>query len=108
MKWKITSAAVIVIVLLLCAVAAGVVRDWRVAADFPAIRAQSSEADVRKLMGEPKQVAHSCALFDTLVTPSCDHVFIYKSIFAPVESRYWLVFFDQNSRVTATSSQLEP
>jgi len=106
MKWKIASVAIIV--LLLCAAAAGVVRDWRVAADFPAIRAQSSEGDVRKLMGEPKQIARSCAVFDTLVTPSCDHVFIYKSIFAPVESKYWLVFFDENNQVTATSSQLEP
>lgn len=106
MYWKTIMTAAIVLVLV--AMGAGVVRDWRVAADFPAIRAQSSEADVRQLMGEPKQIQKSCTVFDTAVTPGCDHVFIYRSIFSPVESKYWLVFFDENSRVTATSSQLEP
>ncbi|WP_260705830.1 hypothetical protein [Edaphobacter flagellatus] len=104
--WKTILTAVLLLILV--AVAAGVVRDWRVAADFPAIRAQSSEADVLQLMGEPKQVQKSCSVFDTVVTPACDHVFIYRSIFSPVESKYWLVFFDENSRVTATSSQMEP
>lgn len=92
----------------LAALGAGLVRDWRIDADFPAIRARSSEADIRSLMGEPKQVQRSCAAFDTTVTPDCDHLFIYRSSFAPLEHRYWLVFFDQNNQVTATSSEREP
>ena len=106
MSWKVPTAVVIAV--LLMGLAAGIARDWRVDADFPAIRAKSSEADVKQLMGDPKVVQKSCAAYDTSVAPDCDHVFIYKSIFAPVRSKYWLVFFDKNDQVTATSSELEP
>jgi hypothetical protein len=102
-----TVAAIVVVVMLL-GVGAGLVRDWRVDADFSAIRAKSSEADVRHLMGKPKQIQRSCEAFDTSVMPDCDHVFIYRSIFGPLRSKYWLVFFDKNDKVTATSSELEP
>jgi hypothetical protein len=106
MNWKAIAAIAFVVATL--ALGAGLVRDWRIDADFPAIRALSTEADVRRLMGEPKQVQKSCEVYDTSVTPDCDHVFIYRSIFAPMKSRYWLVFFDQKNQVTATSSELEP
>ena len=106
MKWK--AVAAIAFVVLLIAFGAGVARDWRLDADFPAIRAKSTEADVRQLMGDPKQIKRSCAAYDTSVVPNCDHLFIYRSIFSPIRSKYWLVFFDKNARVTATSSELEP
>jgi hypothetical protein len=106
MTWKSTAALVFAI--LLIAVAAGLVHDSRVATDFPSIRAKSSEADVLHLMGKPKQVHSSCAAYDTTVLPNCDHVFIYRSIFYPLRGKYWLVFFDKNEQVTATSSELEP
>ncbi len=99
-------AAVILVVLLLAT--AGFVRDARIAGDFPSIRAKSSEVDVRRIMGEPKQVQRPCQAYNTSVQPGCDHVFLYRSIFYPLRSRYWLVFFDRNNQVTATSSQLEP
>jgi hypothetical protein len=106
MNWRALTAVVVVIVA--GGTAAGLIRDSRINTDFPAIRARSTEAAVRQLMGEPKQIQKTCTVFDTSVTPDCDHVFIYKSIFAPMKSKYWLVFFDQNNQVTATSSELEP
>ena len=106
MSWK--AITVIVVAVIVVALGAGVVRDWRVDSDFPAIRARSSEADVRHLMGEPKQIQKSCAAYGTSVAPDCDHVFIYRSIFAPLRGKYWLVFFDKNDQVTATSTELEP
>ena len=59
-------------------------------------------------MGEPKEIQRPCQAYETAVTPDCDHVFIYRSIFYPLRNKYWLVFFDENNQVTATSSQLEP
>jgi hypothetical protein len=106
MNWK--TVIVLTFVILISTVGAGIVRDSRIDTDFPAIRAKSSEADVRQLMGDPKQVQHSCTVYDTTVTPDCDHVFIYRSAFYPARSKYWLVFFNENKQVTATSSQLEP
>ena len=106
MNWRALTAAFVVVAAGVAS--AGVIRDWRIDADFPAIRAQSSEADIRHLMGDPKQVQRSCEAFDTVVTPDCDHLFIYRSSFAPLKHKYWLVFFDQNNQVTATSSELEP
>ena len=105
MNWK---AIVGLVVVILLAVGAGHVRDARVDTDFPSIRAKSSEADVRHIMGDPKQIQRSCAAYDTSVGPDCDHVFIYRSVFYPLRSKYWLVFFDENNQVTATSSELEP
>ena len=106
MNWK--AVAAILIVVLLVTVGWGFVRDSRVNTDFPAIRAKSTEAEVRQLMGDPKHIQKSCEAYDTSVAPNCDHVFIYRSFFGPLRGKYWLVFFDKNDRVTATSSQLEP
>ena len=106
MNWK--AVAAILVIVLLGAVVWGFVRDSRVDTDFPAIRAKSTEAEVRRLMGNPRTIQKSCAAYDTSVAPDCDHVFIYRSFFGPLRGKYWLVFFDKNDRVTATSSQLEP
>jgi len=106
MTWKPITA--IALAFVLTALGAGLVHDSRIDADFPAIRAKASEADIRHLIGDPKQIQKSCAAFDTVVTPDCDHLFIYRSSFAPIDKKYWLVFFDQNNQVTATSSELEP
>lgn len=103
MNWK--AITVVVIMLLLVIMAAGFVRDSRMDTDFPAIRAKSSEADVRRIMGDPKEIQKPCDAFGTSVTPDCTHVFIYRSIFYPARDKYWLVFFDENNQVTATSSQ---
>lgn len=107
MNWK-AIAAISLMLLLICAAAAGYARDSRVNADFPALRAKSSETDVRRIMGNPKKIQKNCTVYDTSVSPDCDHVFIYRSIFYPLRDRYWLVFFNQNNQVTATSSQMEP
>jgi hypothetical protein len=106
MSWK--AIAGLIVAILLVAVGAGYVRDSRIDTDFPSVRAKSDETAVRQLMGNPARIQTSCAAYDTSVAPNCDHVFIYRSIFYPVRSKYWLVFFDQNRQVTATSSQLEP
>ena len=103
MNWKAILAIVVVLVLVTTAV--GFVRDSRIEADFPALRAKSSEADVRRIMGDPKQIQKPCDAYGTSVTPECNHVFIYRSIFYPVRDKYWLVFFNENNQVTATSSQ---
>ena len=103
MNWKAILAIVVVLVLVITT--AGFVRDSRIEADFPALRAKSSEADVRRIMGDPKQIQKPCDAYGTSVTPECNHVFIYRSIFYPVRNKYWLVFFNENNQVTATSSQ---
>jgi hypothetical protein len=103
MNWK--AIAVVVIMLLLVITAAGFVHDSRVETDFPALRAKSSEVDVRRIMGDPKEIQQPCDAYGTAVTPDCTHVFIYRSIFYPLRNKYWLVFFDENNQVTATSSQ---
>ena len=106
MNWKAITA--IIFILVLICIAAGFVRDSRVDTDFPAIRAKSSEAEVRRIMGNPKQIQSPCQAYDTSVAPDCTHVFVYHSIFYPLRNKYWLVFFNQNNQVTATSSQREP
>jgi hypothetical protein len=106
MNWKAIAATVFILILII--IAAGSVRDSRVDTDFPAIRAKSTEAEVRRIMGDPKQIQSPCQAYDTSVTPDCHQVFVYRSIFYPLRNKYWLVFFDQNNRVTATSSQREP
>lgn len=106
MNWKTILA--VVVVLLLAGTAAGFIRDSRIDSDFPAIRAKSSEVDVRHIMGAPKLIQRPCQAYNTAVVPGCDHVFVYRSIFYPLRSKYWLVFFDENNQVTATSSQREP
>jgi hypothetical protein len=103
MNWK--AIAVTVVMLLLVITAAGFVRDSRVDADFPSLRAKSSEADIRRILGNPKEIQKPCDAYGTSVTPQCNHVFIYRSIFYPLRNKYWLVFFDENNQVTATSSQ---
>ena len=106
MKW--TAIFAVAALLAVSLLGAGIVRDWRVDGDFPAIRAKSSETQVKQLMGEPGEVQPSCRAFDIQLIGNCDHVFIYRSIFYPVRGKYWLVFFDKNKQVTATSSELEP
>jgi hypothetical protein len=106
MNWK--TIAGLVIAILLVALGAGVIRDSRIESDFPSVRAQSNEAGIRHLLGEPTRVQASCEAYDTKVSPDCDHVLVYRSIFYPVRSKYWLIFFDKNKQVTATSSELEP
>jgi hypothetical protein len=103
MNWK--AILVVVIVLLLIVIAAGMVRDSRIDSDFPSLQAKSSEAEVRRIMGDPKEIQSSCDAYGTAVSPDCDHVFIYRSIFYPLRSKYWLVFFNKNNEVTATSSK---
>ncbi|MDE1176291.1 MAG: hypothetical protein PW789_06735 [Edaphobacter sp.] len=106
MSWK--AIATLIVVVLLVAAGAGFVRDSRIDTDFPSVRAKSDEAAVRQLLGNPATIQGSCAAYDTFVMPGCDHVFIYRSIFYPLRSKYWLVFFDKNQQVTATSGQMEP
>jgi hypothetical protein len=106
MNWK--STGVLVGVIFLVAVGAGLVRDSRIETDFPSVSAKSDEASVRHLIGKPAKILTTCTAYDTSVGPDCDRVFIYRSIFYPLRSRYWLVFFDKNKQVTAISSQLEP
>jgi len=106
MSWKTIAALVIVIGLV--AIGFGWVRDSRLDTDFPSIQAKSDEASVRRLMGYPATISTSCDAYGTSVTPDCDHAFIYHSIFYPLRSKYWIVFFDKNKQVTAVSSQREP
>jgi hypothetical protein len=103
MNWK--AIVGIVVVLLLVVTAAGMVRDSRMESDFPSLPAKSSEAEVRRILGTPKEIQRPCDAYGTSVTPDCSYVFVYRSIFYPVRSKYWLVFFNKNNQVTATSSK---
>jgi hypothetical protein len=105
-KWSVaaTSAGLALIV----ALGVGVIRDRRVDGDFPAIRAKSSEMQVKQLMGEPRKVDRPCRAYSVQLITNCDHVFVYRSSLAPVRDKYWLVFFDQNNQATATSTETEP
>lgn len=103
MNWKAILG--IVIVLLLIVIVAGIIRDTRVDSDFPALKAKSPEAEVRRIMGNPREIQRSCDAYGTSVGPDCDHVFIYRSILYPLRSKYWLVFFNKTNQLTATSSK---
>jgi hypothetical protein len=106
MKWR--AIAGIVALLLVILLGIGLVRDWRLDSDFPAIRAKSNEIQVKDLMGEPHEVDRPCQAYDTRLTANCDHVYVYRSSLAPLRDKYWLVFFDGNNQATATSSEVEP
>jgi hypothetical protein len=106
MKWTAILAVAVLAVATLLGV--GIVRDWRIDSDFPAIRAKSSESQVKQLMGEPRQVERSCRAFDIQLIANCDHVFIYQSSLTPLRDKHWLVFFDGNNQATATSTETEP
>jgi hypothetical protein len=99
--------AVLALVILL-GVIFGLYRDHRLDSNFPAVKPKAPESEVRALMGNPSKIDHSCSAYGTVVTENCDHVFVYRSSFGPVRSRYWLVFFDANQQATATSKQAEP
>jgi hypothetical protein len=103
MNWKAILG--IIVVLLLVITAAGMIRDSRIDSDFPSLRAKASEAEVRRIMGNPRTIQSPCDAYGTSVSPDCNHVFIYRSIFYPVRGKYWLVFFNENNQVTATSSE---
>ena len=106
MKWR---AIVGVVVLLLFTFAGiGLVRDWRMESDFPAIRSLSNEMQVKELMGEPREVDRPCQAYGVTLATNCDHVFVYRSSLSPLRDKYWLVFFDGNNQATATSSEIEP
>jgi len=106
MKWR--AIIVVVALLLITFVGIGVVHDWRLESDFPAIRALSNEMQVKQLMGEPREVDRPCQAYGIRLTTNCDHVFVYRSSLAPVRDKDWLVFFDGNNQATATSSEVEP
>jgi hypothetical protein len=103
MKWKAILTSVVVLLLVIGA--AGYFHDSRIDSDFPSLRPKSSEAEIRRILGNPRQIQKPCDAYGTSVTPDCDHVFIYRSIFYPVRNKYWLVFFNENNQVTATSSE---
>jgi len=103
MNWK--AIVVVVVVLLVVVTAAGMIRDSRIDSDFPSLQAKSSEAEVRRIMGTPKEIQSPCDAYGTSVSPDCNHVFVYRSTLYPLRSKYWLVFFNKNNQVTATSSK---
>ena len=103
MNWKAILG--VVVVLLLVVAAAGAIRDSRIDSDFPSLPAKSSEAEVRRIMGNPREIQRPCDAYGTSLSPDCDHVFIYRSILYPLRSKYWLVFFNKSNQVTATSSK---
>ena len=105
---KIRAILAVLFVLLVLGSLWGMLRDQRLAGAFSTINHQASEAEVRAAMGAPSAIERPCRAYDTQVTPNCDHVFVYRSSFAPLRHRYWLVFFDGTNEVTATSSQVEP
>lgn len=98
----------LIVVLLAVGAGAGLMRDARINSDFASVQAKSGEPAVRRLLGNPAKISQGCDAYGTTVAPDCDRVFIYRSIFYPARERYWLVFFDKNQQVTATSSQVEP
>jgi hypothetical protein len=106
MKWRAITGVVALLLVILLGI--GLVRDWRLESDFPAIRAKSNEIQVKDLMGEPREVDRPCQAYDTKLIANCDHVFVYRSSLAPLRDKYWLVFFDGNNQATATSSEIEP
>jgi hypothetical protein len=106
MKTKATIA--FLFILLVLGALWGMMRDRRLTDSFPSINKQADEAQVRAIMGSPSSIQRPCQAYDTQLTSNCDHVFIYKSSFSPLRRKYWLVFFDESNRATATSTQVEP
>ena len=105
---KIKAAIAALFVLLVLGSLWGMLRDQRLDGAFSTINKQASEAQVRAAMGAPNAIERPCRAYDTQLTTNCEHVFVYRSSFAPLRHRYWLVFFDENNKATATSSQAEP
>lgn len=105
---KIKAAIAALFVLLVLGSLWGMLRDQRLDGAFSTVNKQASEAQVRGAMGAPNAIERPCRAHDTQLTTNCEHVFVYRSSFAPLRHRYWLVFFDENNKATATSSQAEP
>ncbi len=105
---KIKAAIAVLFVLLVLGALWGMLRDRRLDGTFSTINKQTSEAQVRTVMGSPNAIQRPCQAYGTQLTANCAHVFVYRSSFAPVRHRYWLIFFDETNEATATSSQVEP
>jgi hypothetical protein len=96
------------VVLLVVGGLVGVAYDRRLTAKFHSIQPHAAESNVRSELGSPSKTDASCSAYDTQQATHCDHVLVYKSAFAFVTHRYWLVFIDPSGTVTATSMQVEP
>ncbi|SRR5260370_281818 len=105
---KIKAAIAFLFVVLVLGALWGMMRDRRLDEAFSTINKQAGETQVRAAMGAPNAIQRPCRAYDTQLTANCEHVFVYRSSFAPLCHRYWLVFFDENNEATATSSQVEP
>jgi hypothetical protein len=105
---KIKAAIAVLFVLIVLAVLWGMLHDRRLDEAFSTIVKQTSEAQVLAAMGAPNAIQRPCRAYDTELAANCDHVFIYRSSFAPLRHKYWLVFLDENNEATATSSEKEP
>lgn len=105
---KIKATIAVLFTLLVLGAFWGMLRDRRLSDAFATLNKEASEYQVRAVMGPPNTIAHPCKAYDTQLTVNCDHVFVYRSSFAPLRHKYWLVFLDENNKATATSSQKEP
>ncbi len=99
---------ILIVIIALAYGISGVVRDHKMQAGFAAIQPGSSEQSVRTAMGRPTSADHSCAAYGNQVIGACDHVYVYRSAFAPLRFSYWLVFFDTTDHATAKLHQLHP
>jgi hypothetical protein len=105
---KIKVAIAVLFVLVVLAALWGMMRDRRLDESFRTIARQTSEAQVLAAMGPPNAIQRPCKAYETEVAANCDHVFVYRSSFAPLRHKYWLFFLDENKQAIATSTEKEP
>jgi len=90
---KIKATIAVLFVLLVLGALWGMLRDRRLDGAFSTIDKLTSEAQVRAVMGPPNAIQRPCQAYGTRLTANCDHVFVYRSSFAPLRHRYWLSIF---------------
>ncbi|HEY0263332.1 MAG TPA: hypothetical protein VGC07_02305 [Granulicella sp.] len=93
-------------VFLLSVIAVGLRRDHRVESGFVALQTGAAAQDVLASLGRPSQTNGSCATYGARPQDHCDHVLVWRSSFAPILTRYWLVFVDAAGKMQATSRQV--
>jgi hypothetical protein len=87
---------------------------WRaksLAEGFDKIAVGTTEKDVFRLMGSPKNVLKCGEFFGPIPKEEldgCTKEFLYPSPFAPVVPRYYVVRFDANNRVKSTYPYSSP
>ena len=102
---KRKSLLLIIVLAILAWAGTGRLHDSRINRRFASIQSGATEQSVIDQLGKPSAIDRSCTAYGTQLLATCDHVFVYRSSFAPLSSSYWLIFFDAAGSTKATSRQ---